>query len=96
MPPPSRRSKLETCLDILSALAKRPMGTTRLSLEANVNHAALKGYLDLLISQGLVSEGVEGRGGKYYITERGLIALNYFVRLREMVRVEKLVIREAA
>jgi len=89
MPSQVRRSKLEVCLDILSALARRPMGLTRLSLEVNVNYVTLRRCLDLLIGQGLVEEVAEERSRSYYITERGLTALNYFVKLKDMLEVER-------
>jgi len=95
LPAPLRRSKLEVCLDILGALAKRPMGLTRLSLEVNVNYASLKKYLDFLVEQGLVKEEAEGVRRSYYVTERGLTALGYFMKLKSMIEVERIVVREA-
>ena len=95
MPQLVRRSKLEVCLDILEALARSPKGLTRLSLEVNVNYVSLKRYIDLLLSQGLIREMADERGRKYCITDRGLTALNYFLKLKNMLPVERIVVREA-
>jgi len=95
MPSLMRRSKLEVCLDILGALARKSMGLTRLSLEVNVNYVSLRKYLDLLVGQGLVREVVEDKGRRYYITERGLTALSYFMKLKNMLEVERILVKEA-
>ncbi|RLF13578.1 MAG: hypothetical protein DRJ97_07820 [Thermoprotei archaeon] len=95
MPSLARRSKLEVCLDILNALAKKSMGLTRLSLEVNVNYVALKKYLDLLVNQGLVREVVDEKGRKFCVTERGLTALSYFLKLKTILSVEKALVKEA-
>ena len=96
MPSQLRRSKLEVCLDILEALARRSMGLTRLSMEVNVNYVSLKRYMELLLDQGLVKEAVSGEGRHiYHITERGLTALSYFVKLKNLLAVERMAARSA-
>ena len=76
-----RRSKLETQVDILKALACHGrLKLTHIMYKANVNCGALKQYLDLLIQHNLVEEHTLHKKRRktrvvYAITEKGLTAL---------------------
>ena len=80
-----RRSKLETCIDILKELAHRgPLKLTHIMYKANVNCNILKEYLDFLIKQGLVEERtIKKMHVVYAITQRGITVLKYFRELTQ-------------
>ncbi len=75
-----RRSKLETCVDILKVLAHMgPLKVTHIMHEANVNSNLLNKYLDFLIKQGLIEERTIKKGHVVFsVTERGITVLRYF------------------
>ena len=79
-----RRSKLETCIDILDALARHnSLKTTHLMNKANVNFIVLKKHLDFLIEQGAIEERLVGKNRIVYtITKRGLDLSNCFKNLK--------------
>ena len=79
-----KRSKLETYMNILNALAKRsPLKLTHIMYEVNVNCSVLKEYLVFLVKQDLVEERTFGkRRVTYAITQKGMNLLNYFKELR--------------
>ena len=79
-----RRSKLEMYVDILKVLARHgPLKLTHVMYKANVNCSVLKEYLDFLIKQNLVEEGIVGKKRTVYaLTERGITVLKYFRELQ--------------
>lgn len=72
-------------MDILKVLAhKGPLKLTHIMHGANVNCSLLKGYLDFLISQGLVEERIVASNKVVYAaTQRGVIVLKYFKELKQ-------------
>ncbi len=82
-----RRSKLETYIDILKALARHgSLKLTHIMYKANVNCSCLKQYLDFLIQHNLVEvQTLSKRRRKtrvvYGITKRGRTVLEYFREL---------------
>ncbi len=88
-----RRSKLETQVDMLRALARYgPLKLTHIMYKANVNCSVLKQYLDFLIQQNLVEEQtLHKKRNKtkivYAITERGRTVLKYFRELNNALQI---------
>jgi predicted transcriptional regulator len=82
-----RRSKLETCIDILNVLARKgPLKLTHIMYKSNVNCNVLKGDLVFLIKEGLVEKRTIARQHIVFtVTQRGVSALNYFHQLTEMI-----------
>ncbi|MBC7130601.1 DUF4364 family protein [Candidatus Bathyarchaeota archaeon] len=80
-----RRSKLETYIDILSALANRgPLKITHISYKANLNFNTLQKCLKFLVKQQLVEEKTTKKGRKVYaITSKGVNAIKAFIELRQ-------------
>ena len=87
-----RRSKLETCLDILETLASHgPLKITHVMQKANVNCNVMKNYFDFLIKQGAVEEKCAGRDKIVYaITERGLYLIRCFKELNQVIPTAKI------
>jgi len=87
-----RRSKLETCLDILEILASHgPQKITHVMQKANINFNVLKNYFDFLIKQGAVEEKyVKWDKTVYAITEHGLYLINYFKELNHVIPTVKI------
>ncbi len=87
------RSKLETHVDILKALARHgPLKLTHIMYKANVNCSVLKQYLDFLIQHNLVEEQVLHKKRNktrvvYAITKRGRTALKYFRELNNALQI---------
>jgi predicted transcriptional regulator len=81
-----RRSKLETYIDILSALARKgPLKLTHVMYKANVNCNVLKEDLGVLIKQNLVEERTIARQHVVFtVTQRGVRVLNQFQQLTQM------------
>jgi predicted transcriptional regulator len=75
-----RRSKLETYIAILSALAnKGPMKMTHIMYKANINGTVLRDNLDFLIKQKLIEERTIKREHVIFaVTQRGVNVLKYF------------------
>ena len=80
-----RRSKLETCVEILNVLARKgPLKLTHVMYKANVNCNVLKNYLVFLAKQGLVEERIIAKERAVFIvTQRGISVLNNFRNLTE-------------
>ena len=77
-----RRSKLETYIAILNALAnKGPMKLTHIMYKANVNCSILKENLDFLIKQKLIEERTIKEHKIFAVTQRGINVLKYFKEL---------------
>ncbi len=82
-----RRSKLETCIDILKVLAhKGPLKLTHVMYKANINCKVLKEYLNFLMAQGLVEERFARKENLVYaVTQRGITVLKYFHDLKQVL-----------
>lgn len=86
-----RRSKLETYIDILSALANRgPLKITHISYKANLNFNTLQKCLKFLVKQNLVEEKVTEDGRRVYvITPKGVNAIKAFIELKQALPVDE-------
>ena len=82
-----RRSKLETYIDILNALARKgPLKLTHVMYKANVNCNVLKEDLGVLIKQNLVEERTIAKQHIVFtVTQRGINVLNQFQQLTQML-----------
>jgi len=82
-----QRSKLETHIDILEALARQgPLMLTSIMHETHISYSLLKQYLNFLIQHDLVEDQTphkEKHRAKiiYAITERGRIVLGHFKKV---------------
>lgn len=83
-----RRSKLETCIDILETISKGVAKPTRIMYKANLSWNPMQKYLRFLLDQELIV--CKSRGGrvKYEITEKGRRTISYFRRLKETLPLE--------
>jgi predicted transcriptional regulator len=86
-----RRTKLETCLSILEALANQgPLKKTQIMQKANVNCNVWKNYCDFLIKQDAVEERHIGHDRTVYaITGRGLYLIGCFIELNQVIPTAK-------
>jgi predicted transcriptional regulator len=78
-----RRSKLETCIDILEIIAKGVGKPTRIMYKANLSWNPMQKYLRLLVDEGLIISGKKGERMRYEVTEKGIRTLSYFRRVKE-------------
>lgn len=87
-----RRSKLETCMDILETLARYgPLKITHIMQKANLNSNVLKNYFAFLIKQGAIEGRRIGRDKiVYMITERGLYLTQCFIELNHVIPTGKI------
>jgi len=67
-----RRSKLESCEDILGALVRRPLTVDGIAYETDMDCAIIRRYLAFLVKNGLVEERALGKKTVHAITERGM------------------------
>ena len=76
----SERSKLETHLDILKALATTaPLRLTQIEDQVKVNSKSLREKLDFLIKQGVVEQQTLKKASIVFaVTQRGIAVLKYF------------------
>ena len=74
------RSKLEMYIDILKVLAEKgPLKPNLIVSQANISGNLLKGYLDFLVKQGLITENVvEKNCVAYSNTNRGTAVIKFF------------------
>ncbi|MEM0489567.1 MAG: winged helix-turn-helix domain-containing protein [Candidatus Bathyarchaeia archaeon] len=86
-----RRSKLETYIDILSALANRgPLKITHISYKANLNFNTLQRCIKFLVKQNLVEEKVTEDGRRVYaITPKGINAIKAFIELKQALPIDE-------
>ena len=84
-----RRSKLETYVDILNALAcLGPLKMTHIMHKANVNGDMLRQHLNFLIERGLVEERTLKRSHAVFaVTRRGITVLEHFRELTQAVSI---------
>ncbi len=83
-----RRSKLETNVDILKALARYgSLKLTHIMYKANINCSILKQQLNSLIEQDLVETTLLGRKTvAYSITEKGRRALKSYGEINKALQ----------
>jgi len=87
-----RRSKLETCMDILEILTRYgPLKITHVMQKANLNSNVLKNYFAFLIRQSAIEGRLIGRDKiVYIITERGLYLTQCFIELNRVIPTGKI------
>ena len=67
-----QRSKLELYIDVLHALANKPLTVDSIAYECNMDCVALRQRIDYLIKNGLVEEKLYKKKTVYALTKRGL------------------------
>jgi len=75
-----KRERIEIMAQIL-ALCAKPRRKTRIMYRTNLSHAQLKTYLALLTSRDLIAHNSD----EYHITSKGLLFLEAFNHLRDML-----------
>jgi len=83
-----RRSKLETCMDLLKVIARGETKPTRVMYKSNLAWNPMQRYLQLLMSQGLIISEQKGDRTLYSITEKGRRVLAYFGEVTRVVKVD--------
>jgi predicted transcriptional regulator len=79
-----RRSKMETCCEILRAMGKGAVKGTHIVHKANLNWKTFSESLDLLKTLEYVSEQVSDHGGiEYHLTDKGFGVLNMCNEMRD-------------
>ena len=91
---PSRRSKFEIYVDILTEIKSGAVLPTRIMYGANLSWKPLKEILKTLTAQGLIEEQSMDDGDKrtkkaYAVTEKGDNVLKYFNRAKGLMEMEK-------
>lgn len=76
-----KRNQIEIVTDILGAIEKGISSKSGIMKNANVSIATLNKYIKILTDKGLVMNGKDGR---FIITEKGVTALKLLKRLREL------------
>jgi predicted transcriptional regulator len=80
----ARRTKVQIYIAILRAVerSKGKIKRTHMVYKANLTHARLDSYLNILISREFLIEEVDGRNKSYRITDKGLRFLSNINRLK--------------
>jgi predicted transcriptional regulator len=87
---PLRRSRLETYVDILRAIAEGSGKPTHIMYRANLSWVALQSYLKSLIKRNLIS--VKEIGGRkiYELTDEGYRVMNYFFKIKQSLDLKEI------
>jgi len=80
-----RRSKFEIRIDILDAISKGNYKPTNIMFRANLSWLVMKEAISDLRSSGLISLRLDRGASRYTLTEKGLVVLNDYTRLRREV-----------
>jgi len=78
-----RRSRLEIYIDILACIRSGVESPTRIMYKANLSWEPLQEYLRSLLEQKLIIREAVGARERYQITERGVIVLTYFRKVKD-------------
>ena len=76
-----KRSRMEIMAQILSFCFQK-RSKTRIMYATNINYAQLKGYLNFLTSQGLLTQN----SGEYVIAEKGYRFLELYTQLNDLLK----------
>ena len=80
----SRRSRMETFCDILKAIGAGAEKPTHIMYKANLSWVVLRGCLQNLKEQALVTESsVDDGRTVYHLTNKGFELLNQFLSIRD-------------
>jgi predicted transcriptional regulator len=88
--PLKRRSRLETCCDILKVVGSGADKPTHIMYKANLSWLATQDYVKMLEAQGLLAlfSDEEGRRS-YHLTSRGLELLRQYKSIEENLPLKK-------
>ncbi len=75
-----KRGFLEINAEILESLKSGPLQKTQISSLCNLDSRAVKKYLSLMHSIGLV-ESLNHKSGTFTLTEKGTLYLNHYISL---------------
>ena len=89
---PSRRSRLDIILNILTAVKEGVDKPTRIMYATNLSWKPTQNILETLRRQGLLSNigGDEGKRTKvrYQLTEKGMDVIRYFDKAKDLLALE--------
>ncbi len=77
----TRRSQMEIYVDILKAVAEGKKKPTHIMYRANLSWTRLRRYIDFLITQGLLQEGINDGSSVFTLTIKGKDVIGYFKRI---------------
>ena len=77
----SRRSQMEIQMDILKAVVDGRIKPTHIMYRANLSWTRLQKLFDILVSQNLLQEKVNGDSTVYAITRKGKDVLSYYMQI---------------
>ncbi|MCY0859238.1 MAG: hypothetical protein OWQ54_02280 [Sulfolobaceae archaeon] len=84
---PKRRSRVGILYDILEALESGPMNLTNLMYKSNLPYDRFREIIDDMKRNGLIVEKDEEGGKKvYYITKKGMEALNELRNAKKVLK----------
>ena len=72
---------MEIYIDILKAVAEGKKKPTHIMYRANLSWTRLKRYIDFLINQGLLQEGINDDASVFILTTKGKDVIGYFKRI---------------
>jgi predicted transcriptional regulator len=79
----SRRSRMETCSDILRVIGSGVQRPTHIMYKANLSWIVMQEYIRSLEAQGLVVSAIENNKKVFHLTQKGFEVLNRMKTLRE-------------
>jgi predicted transcriptional regulator len=89
-----RKSKLDSCQEILKAIEKQPLTLSTIAFACNIDRAILQQRIDFLIESHLVNQELVDKKTCFSITPKGLTILKTLLvthlleRLQTSVRIE--------
>lgn len=80
-----RRSRFETHIDVLRAVANGAVKPTHIMYKANLSWTALQEYLDALTQNGMIEVREVNARKMYGLTQKGFEVLNSFFALKRQM-----------
>ena len=86
MPSEGRRSKIAICVDILKLIQRKGgvVKPTHILYGANLSHKRMNMYLDILLEQAFIEQGMLGGRKAYRLTPKGRAFIKEFKKFQEM------------
>ena len=85
-----RRSRLEIYFNILDVIEEGTNKPTQIMYKTNLSWATLQEIFTPLLDGGFIREEKQRNSKKYYVTEKGRNALDYYIKsLDGLVKVEQ-------
>ena len=85
-----RRSRLEVYFNILKVIEEGTNKPTPIMYKTNLSWATLQGIFTPLLDGGFIKKEKQRNSKKYYVTEKGRNALDYYIKsLDGLVKVEQ-------